>query len=260
MSLSNDSNKFQDKLIVRGLSTRSVVGGDHWNRPKLQPITLDIIFFTSIETCGKTDQLVHSVSYSDLASQSIAIAEKGIHFSDLELANKICSALLTAYNGHKVTVCIHKPSGLLHAEVCGIEVSRTSTNMIPLVEDHALSVPASFLEEDRVFVEKLRISAIIGIHPWERAAKQMIVFYLTLYPGLSGTSPKDVRDVVGTISELVATSELLTVEALATTIAKTTIVTCGHSKVTIRVEKPSALAFAEGAACEITRDAAFFGI
>ncbi|KAJ9073682.1 trifunctional dihydropteroate synthetase [Entomophthora muscae] len=262
-------NELKDKLIVRGLSTRSFVGGNHWNQPKLQPITLDLTFFTSIEACGTTDQLDHSVSYSDLASKAIVISEKGIHSSDLELANKICSALLLTYHGQKVTVCIHKPSGLLHVESCGIEVTRTRANMIsfvtsPDVDEYTLSEPASYLENDRVFIEKLRISAIIGIHPWERAAKQAINFYMTLNPGAriyiqsANRCPKDSREVVEAISKMIETSDFQTVEALATSISRVVIVSCGHPKITVRVEKPSALGFAEGAAAEISRDATFF--
>ncbi|KAI0228680.1 trifunctional dihydropteroate synthetase [Massospora cicadina] len=258
----------QNCIIVRGLSSRSIVGGDHWNRFKLQPIVLDLTFFTSIESCGQTDQLVYSVSYPIWLARRSRLLRNGSHGSDLELGEKVCSALLKTYHGHKVSVCIYKPSGLLHAELCGVEVTRTRDSMIPLLSNpvgaaYTLSKAATYLLEDRVFVHKLRVSAIIGIHPWERAAKQIIVVYLNLYPGSRSTShlkyPQDARAVVTTVSEMIEASEFQTAEALATSIARMVILTCGHPKVTVRVEKPSAIGFAEGAAVEISRDFSSFG-
>jgi dihydroneopterin aldolase len=49
-----------------------------------------------------------------------------------------------------------------------------------------------------------------------------------------------------------------TVEALATFIARIVTVDFGNERVTVRVEKPSALAFVERSGIEITRSQAFF--
>lgn len=49
-----------------------------------------------------------------------------------------------------------------------------------------------------------------------------------------------------------------TVEALATFIARIATVEFGNDQVTVRVEKPNALAFVDGAGVEITRSKAFF--
>ena len=47
-------------------------------------------------------------------------------------------------------------------------------------------------------------------------------------------------------------------EALATFVARIVTVEFGNERVTVRVEKPSALAFVEGSGVEITRSQAFF--
>lgn len=49
-----------------------------------------------------------------------------------------------------------------------------------------------------------------------------------------------------------------TVEALATFIARIVTVDFGNERVTVRVEKPSALAFVERSGIEITRSQTFF--
>ena len=49
-----------------------------------------------------------------------------------------------------------------------------------------------------------------------------------------------------------------TVEALATFVARIVTVDFGNERVTVRVEKPSALAFVQRSGVEITRSQAFF--
>ena len=47
-------------------------------------------------------------------------------------------------------------------------------------------------------------------------------------------------------------------EALATFVARIVTVEFGNERVTVRVQKPSPLAFVEGSGVEITRSQAFF--
>ncbi|KAI9298581.1 Dihydropteroate synthase [Neoconidiobolus thromboides FSU 785] len=251
------SEIYRDKLIVRGLNGRSVVGGDHWDRPKLQPIILDIIFYTNIEACGESDILAHSLSYSDLASEALDVSENSTHESFKDLAQKICYRLLTKFQGSKVTISVQKPKGLLHAENSGYEITRTVDNV------NIDSDLNRDFKDDRLFINSLRLNTIIGVHSWEREAKQVVLIHLNLYPGAQilgnkSKKPHNYRTLVATLSKMIEESKFKTVEALATSIARITIVNCNYPKVTVRVEKPSALRFAAAAAAEITRDASFF--
>lgn len=51
-----------------------------------------------------------------------------------------------------------------------------------------------------------------------------------------------------------------TVEALATFIARMVTVDFANERVTVRVDKPSAMAFVARSGVEVTRSQAFFGI
>lgn len=268
MSNVDASSFYEDKLIVRGLNVRAVVGGDHWARPKLQPILMNIVFYTNIEVCGETDLLTHSLSYSDLAAKATQVAEEETHASVFELATKICSHLLQVFQGFKVTVSVQKPKGLLHADSSGIEITRTREIVSRSTSkeiDSDIPIPnMDFCKDDKVFIDGLRLNSIIGIHPWEREAKQVVLLYLTLYPGESNTgkatqsSPLETQLLVTKLSDLVETSRFKTVEALATSVSRLVLFSCNYPKVTVRVEKPSALRFAAGAAAEITRDISYF--
>ena len=54
------------------------------------------------------------------------------------------------------------------------------------------------------------------------------------------------------------TTTFKSVEALVTFIARIVTVRFGHDVVTVKVEKPSAVAFAEGTGVEVTRPREFF--
>ena len=54
------------------------------------------------------------------------------------------------------------------------------------------------------------------------------------------------------------TTTFLSVETLVTFIARIVTVRFGHDSVTVRAEKPSAVAFAEGTGVEVTRSREFF--
>lgn len=72
------------------------------------------------------------------------------------------------------------------------------------------------------------------------------------------TPPNNYRTIARVVSQYLEASQYKTVEALATSIARICVEQCHVAKVTVRVEKPSALLFAHSAGVEITRDRASF--
>ena len=113
---------------------------------------------------------------------------------------------------------------------------------------------------DRVFINELRILAIIGTHPHERIQPQDIIVSLTCY--LQKRCPyirDDINDCVNyqTLSEevtrYVQESKKQTVDALAEGIAKLCLANKAIMNILVRVEKPQALPNARSAGVEIER-------
>jgi len=166
-------------------------------------------------------------------------------------------ALGDELHGEWVQVIVKKPRTLLQADAAGISIVRRKDGKREA--------------EDRVFVESLRVVTIIGIHPWERKEGQTVVLNLTLHKpinsglrrveeGLAFDPHHDYRKVAKVVTEHVKKSTYKTVEALATAVARVACTKCDIEKVTVSVEKPSALAFAKGAGVEVTRHRAFFNL
>lgn len=213
---------------------------------------------TSVALAGSTDHLPYSIHYGHVCKAVTNLVESS-KFRTLEhLAEEVSKlALGEELHGEWVQVIVEKPRTLLRADGAGISIVRR--------KDGGREA------EDRVFVKSLRVVTIIGVNSWERKEGQTVVLNLTLHKplgagtrrveeGLAFDPHYDYRRVAQVVTEHVEKSIYKTVEALATAVARVACIFCEIEKVTVSVEKPSALTFAKGAGVEITRHRAFFDL
>jgi FolB domain-containing protein len=113
---------------------------------------------------------------------------------------------------------------------------------------------------DQVIIKDLIVRGIIGVNDWEREKPQEILINIVLFADLSKTGESDdIEDSVNyrTISKNVQahaeSAKRLTVEALATDLAKICLAEPGVMKVRVRVEKPGAVRFTQSVGVEIER-------
>lgn len=197
-----------------------------------------------LATPASSDDLGETISYGVLAKQltgAIAAQKEGFstlkHFA--EFVREQAAALARGRNA-EIDVEAVLGEGLLLADAVGVLMGADTS------------------KEGVLFVDGLRIACVVGVNPHERLQKQWVVINLTLWeiPGeLWVQYPVAIKKVV----DAVETSEYLTIESLATEIARILCVECGVGKITVAVEKPSALTFAKGSGVQITRERAFFG-
>ncbi|KAJ2043453.1 trifunctional dihydropteroate synthetase [Coemansia sp. RSA 2337] len=279
-----------DKIIFRDLQVRTVLGNDSWERKKQQPLLITAEIHTSIASAGKTDKVTESVHYGIACKRATSFAESSHKLHSLEaFAEGIAKACLGVTNrALAVHIIARKPRALLHAEYAGVEIFRTRKEALgswgddlaqegdetedefarrkALVDAERAAAEAEagrLAQEDRIIVKALSLSTIIGVNLWERHYKQLVHIDLVLHTakptGLAALESDKVpryrnfRTVVDAVTDLVEKSSYRTVEALATAIARTATKQCKVPKITVRVEKPSALVFAACSAVEITR-------
>ncbi|KAJ3019791.1 trifunctional dihydropteroate synthetase [Thoreauomyces humboldtii] len=264
-----------DKIMVRKLMVSNIIGVDSWERSKRQPLSIDLTVHQPLNESGDTDLLVQTLSYGTLAKQVSEFSERTQYRSVEALAAGIANVCLDGCGAARVTVRVEKPRALLHAACAGVQITRSKGSdrlvaeregdkMVPV--SPTKSVSATPAGEDQIFINDLTLSTIIGVNPWEREERQRVVITLIIHlqfdPRLLSQDhvPKihNYRTITRTVSQYVESTDYKTVEALATSIAKLMIQQCHVPKVTVRVEKPSAIVFAAAAGVEITRDKAYF--
>ena len=118
---------------------------------------------------------------------------------------------------------------------------------------------------DKILIRDLLVRGIIGLNDWEREKKQDILVNLVLHVDVHAAAVSDdigdslnYRSLTKAIVAHVETSSRFLVEALATDLARIAILDFGANSVTVRVEKPGALRFAQSVGVEIERSRADF--
>ncbi|KAI2793180.1 hypothetical protein POX_b03230 [Penicillium oxalicum] len=173
------------------------------------------------------------------------------------------AAPITAEYG-RCEVWLHLPKALLRAEEGLKYRSVTVWGYTDDAGEGALEsesrCPVVLEEEFRI--EGIRCYCILGVNSHERVEKQAVIISLGFEgPGQLAWGSTIVDTYVAltrAVAEKVDETTFQTVEALATFVARIVTVDFGNERVTVRVEKPSALAFVQRSGVEITRTQAFF--
>ncbi|KAI8847860.1 Dihydropteroate synthase-like protein [Chytridium lagenaria] len=233
-SIKVDTLPIADKIEVKNLQVRNVIGVDSWERSKKQPLSISVTIYTDISASGDKDILSASVHYGMVTKlvQKYANLQRVVGKSDCESG---------------------EAKGLLHAAAAGVEMTRSKSDIMSwqnfrkaLTEDDAVGA-------DAIFIRELTLSTIIG----QRVIIDIKLHLLLKQDFLLGDVVPRVhnyRSIARMVTEKVEASSYKTVEALITTIAKILIIECHAPKVTVQVRKPSALVFADSAGLEIVRD------
>lgn len=113
---------------------------------------------------------------------------------------------------------------------------------------------------DRVFIRNLTTETIIGIYDFERVQKQPIIVTLDMaWDNRKPANTEDITDALdyekisNSVKSLIENSSYQLVETLTEAIAKHVITTYGTAELTIELQKPDAIAFAEAVGIKITR-------
>ena len=113
---------------------------------------------------------------------------------------------------------------------------------------------------DKIVITRLHVRGILGLNAWERETPQDLLINVEMYTDTrpAGRSDDlaesvDYDQVAKQIRLLVEQGRRFTVEALAEDIAAICLGHSGVQKVTVRLEKPGAIAEAAGVGIEIER-------
>ncbi|KAB8222796.1 Dihydroneopterin aldolase-domain-containing protein [Aspergillus novoparasiticus] len=162
-------------------------------------------------------------------------------------------------------VWLHLPKALLRAEE-GLKY-RSVTVWGYKQENEAVgnlqdSERCPVVLEEEFRIEGIRCHCILGVNSHERVEKQAVIVSLEFKgPGQlawGSTVVDTYQAMTRAVADRVEETSFQTVEALATFVARMVTVEFANERVTVRVEKPSALAFVGRSGIEITRSQSFF--
>ncbi len=113
-----------DKILIKDLLVRGIIGVNDWERENPQDILVNIELSVDLEKAGESDDLEASVSYRTVAKKVIAHAESAKRLTVEALAADIASICLEDPNIQAVRVRVEKPGALRFARSAGVEIER----------------------------------------------------------------------------------------------------------------------------------------
>jgi FolB domain-containing protein len=116
-----------DKIFIKDLIARGIIGVNDWEREKPQEILINITVFTDTRRAAKSDDLADCVDYRALAKKVQEHAETAARFTVEALANDLAGICLGEPDVEKAIVRVEKPGAVRFSSSVGVEIERTKS-------------------------------------------------------------------------------------------------------------------------------------
>ena len=113
-----------DKILIRDLLIRGIIGIHDWEREKKQDILINIEMLADCRPAGESDDFEKAVDYRAVAKSVIALVEGSQFFLVERMAEEIAKICLVDPRVESATVRVEKPGAVRFSQSVGIEVVR----------------------------------------------------------------------------------------------------------------------------------------
>jgi FolB domain-containing protein len=113
-----------DKVIIKDLLARGIIGVYDWERAKPQEILINIVLYGDLSKAGATDDIEDSINYKTVAKGAQSLAENCERLTVEALAHDIAEYCLETEGVIEVMVRVEKPGAVRFAKSVGVEIER----------------------------------------------------------------------------------------------------------------------------------------
>ena len=117
-----------DRILIRNLRVRGIIGVNDWEREKEQEILVNLEIAVDAREAGRSDDIDDSLNYRTVAKDVIAYTEASGHYLVEALAAGIARIVVVDHGAPRVRVRVEKPGALRFADSVGIEIDRTAAD------------------------------------------------------------------------------------------------------------------------------------
>ncbi|HAV77520.1 MAG TPA: dihydroneopterin aldolase [Anaerolineae bacterium] len=114
-----------DKVIIKNLLVRGIIGIRDWERKRQQDILINITISTDTRRAAISDDIKDCADYSTISKKIQAHAESAGRFTVEALANDLAELCLQENNVQEVSVRVEKPGAVRFADSVGVEIERS---------------------------------------------------------------------------------------------------------------------------------------
>jgi dihydroneopterin aldolase/D-erythro-7,8-dihydroneopterin triphosphate epimerase len=121
----SDISVFSDKIYIRDLKIRCIIGVNQDERTEKQDVVINVILFTDTRKAGRTDDLADSVDYKRVKKAILSLVESSEFLLIEKLTDEIAKVCLDDSKVQKVNVTVDKPGALRYTRSVAVEIVRT---------------------------------------------------------------------------------------------------------------------------------------
>ena len=114
-----------DKILIRDLLVRGIIGLNDWEREKKQDILINLALSVDTRTAAVSDDIQDSLNYRSLTKAIVKHVEASSRFLLEALAADIARIAVIDFGADKATVRVEKPGALRFAQSVGVEIERS---------------------------------------------------------------------------------------------------------------------------------------
>ena len=113
-----------DKILVKDLLLRGIIGLNDWERENRQDILINLTLYTDIRPAGTSDRADDILNYRTITKAVINYVESSSHYLVEALAAAIARICVVDYGAARAIVRVEKPGALRFARSVGVEIER----------------------------------------------------------------------------------------------------------------------------------------
>ena len=118
------ANRKLDKIHIRDLLIRCIVGIYDWEREKKQDVLINITLYADLKTACQTDRIEDTVDYKAIKQKVVNMVESSSYMLVERLAERVAEICLENPQVQRVKVLVDKTGALRFARSVGIEIVR----------------------------------------------------------------------------------------------------------------------------------------
>jgi len=120
-----------DRIEIKDLLLRGIVGINDEEREKKQDILINVVLHADTRETARDDSLAAAINYRSVNKAIIALVEDSAFFTVEKLAAEIARVALAVASVPAVTVRVEKPGALRFSRSVGVSIVRAPADFAP---------------------------------------------------------------------------------------------------------------------------------
>lgn len=121
-----DPERPLDRIHIRDLGVRCIVGINPDERREKQDVILNITLYADLQSACQSDRIEDTLDYRQVKKRVLAMAEDSSYLLLERLAERVAQVCLESPRVERVAVAVDKPGALRFARSVAVEIVRNA--------------------------------------------------------------------------------------------------------------------------------------